>query len=215
MNCPNCGAVCADHQNFCKYCGVSLHTAEPSKKGSHKVPLLILLALSILGIAVFFASSFFFPGNTAFSIQSGALYFNESAYDGPTDITVPETLDDRQIIDLSDYCFSNCTWITAVEIPDTVELIGSFAFQNCTSLRGIQLPASLIAVGSGAFYGCSSLEAISIPGTVAFIAPDAFDACPSLTYIFYAGTCQQWLDVYGANFPTGLTIYCADGNLMR
>lgn len=212
MNCPNCGASCAETQKYCTQCGGSL--SAPSQRGSHWVPLLILLALSILGISVFFLSPHI-TDDACFQLKGGALYFNIDTYDGPAVVTVPETVDGELVTQIGVSCFDSCTTITGIALPEGIQLIDAYAFRNCFCLRGIQLPDHVEAIGPGAFENCLSLEAVSIPASVSFLAEDAFQNCPALTHIFYGGTCSQWLELYSGDWDSELNIYCADGNLLR
>ena len=220
MICPNCGALCADTQNFCICCGSRLYRepAAPEKKGSHWVPLLILAFLSVLGITLFFATAWLdrddAPG-TCFRMEDGALMFYEEFYSGPEAVTVPEEVDGRTVTQIGELCFAGCDGITTVELPETVETIGSRAFKACTGLRGIQLPESVTVIGTEAFAGCTELEAICIPYATGYIAPDAFEGCTSLKHIFYAGPYEDWLRLYGAYMDPEVCIYCADGNFCQ
>lgn len=214
MNCPNCGASCAEAQNFCTQCGTALSTAAPVRKHAHFAPLLILLILSLLGIALFFLDRQSVSGKTAFEVQAGVLFFHEEAYQGPTDVTIAAP-DQELFFAIGDKCFTDCDWMTSVQLPDTIQAIGSHAFENCISLRGIQLPDSLKIVDECAFSGCTSLEAVVIPSSVTFLAEDAFENCDALSLIFYGGTCRQWLDLYGAQWGENFNIYCSDGILNR
>lgn len=177
MNCPNCGAVCTETQKYCTQCGTALSTAAPVRKHAHFAPLLILLILSLLGIALFFLDRQSVSGKTAFEVQAGVLFFHEEAYQGPTDVTIAAP-DQELFFAIGDKCFTDCDWMTSVQLPDTIQAIGSHAFENCISLRGIQLPDSLKIVDECAFSGCTSLEAVSIPASVSFLAEDAFQNCP-------------------------------------
>ena len=56
--------------------------------------------------------------------------------------------------------FSDCP-ITTIEIPASVETIGSSAFSGCTSLTAIEIPASVTTIGTAAFKGCSSLTTVT------------------------------------------------------
>jgi len=97
---------------------------------------------------------------------------------------------------------NNCSGITGVELPATLEYIGSSAFANCRGLRSINLPASCTNIYSYAFYNsgitsielpvgvsricestfqdCNQLVKIEIPYTVSAIDPNAFHDCESL-----------------------------------
>lgn len=41
--------------------------------------------------------------------------------------------------------------------------IGAGAFKNCSGLTSVSLPVTVESIGSSAFYGCSSLESITLP----------------------------------------------------
>ncbi|MBP3672652.1 MAG: leucine-rich repeat domain-containing protein [Oscillospiraceae bacterium] len=218
MNCPNCGAYCDDTYHFCICCGAPLRSEPPAKKGSHRVPLLILVILSVIGIGLFFATegtAFSKPQTSCFQVENGALLFHEEYYTGPTDVSVPEEVSGKTVRQIGDSCFSGCDSIITVYLPETIESIGSRAFEDCTSLRGILLPESVTVIGTAAFAGCSDLEAICIPYATGYIAPDAFEGCTSLNHIFYAGPYEDWLLLYGAYMDPNVSIHCADGNYFQ
>ena len=146
MNCPNCNAFCDDNHYFCSRCGTRLVAETPAKKGSHWVPVLILVILSILGTVLYFAAA----GNAAagdplscFQVKDGALYFDQTLYTGSEELTVPEQISGSTVYSISDSCFADCDHITTVTLPDSVENIGSHAFEDCDSLRGIRLPEDI------------------------------------------------------------------------
>ena len=91
--------------------------------------------------------------------------------------------------------FSDCTSLTSIEIPASVETIGVTAFKGCSSLatvafeKGSQLKT--IAGGSTAYYyqgvfsDCISLTSIEIPANVETIEATAFKGCSSLTTVTF------------------------------
>ena len=91
--------------------------------------------------------------------------------------------------------FSNCTALTSIEIPASVETIKQCAFAECTSLttvtfeKGSQLKT--IEGGtdckdtSGAFYVCTSLTSIEIPASVKTIGDGAFSGCSKLATVTF------------------------------
>lgn len=224
MTCPNCGAVFAENCRFCGACGTPL-TIE--KKGTHRVPIFIMLAMSILGIVIFFATGgslvpdpadlpqmdFGFGGN--FAVYDGALYANALLLEGEAEITVPETVEGQTVTAIDDYGLSDLTGATAIYLPDTVEALGTGALSYCWSLRGLDLPESVKYIGDEAFYECSALEAIHIPAAVESIGDNAFGRCASLAFIFYDGTIDQWKALYPQDLPSKTAVCCSDGTFFQ
>lgn len=188
--------------------------AAPEKKGSHWVPILILAVLSLLGLLVFFATAGKTGTSSAtpwFTVVDGTLYFDESRYTGPEELTVPETVGSQTVTALADSCFSGCGGITTVILPDTVTEIGSAAFSGCTALRGIYLPDGVTEIGIFAFNGCTALEAVRVPGSVEEIGMGALFGCDALRYILFDGNHADW-EALGCESGNSIAlVYCDDG----
>ena len=71
-----------------------------------------------------------------------------------TEITVPAYYEGKPVKAVSDGAFKDQTQITAINLPDSVEMIGKDAFRGCTELTEFTVPRSLKAVGDGAFADC-------------------------------------------------------------
>lgn len=223
MTCPNCGAIFDAGCRFCGACGTPL-TINYEKKGTHRVPIIIMLVLSIIGTCLFFATggklvpdpgdlpAMDFGDSGEYYIFDGALSANSYNFEGVTEITVPDTVEGQTVTAIDAYGFADLYDVTAVYLPDTVTQIGDCAFGYCYYLRGMDLPPALEHIGDEAFYDCDSLEAVHIPATVSFIGQDAFLECDSLAFIFYDGTIDQWKALYPQDLPYETTVCCADGN---
>ena len=81
------------------------------------------------------------------------------------------------------YAFSNCSTLTSLTIPYSVNIIGSHAFQHCSSLTSIIIPDSVTSIGGYAFWGCTSLTSVTIPDSVTSIGFSTFYECTSLTSV--------------------------------
>lgn len=229
MYCPNCNHSNAEQYRFCTRCGTDLHPEAgevvfdhtPPKKGSHWVPILILVILSAIGIGLFFATggrqetSLQNSKNPWFTISDGELYFIESLYTGGSEITVPDTINGEPVLAISDGCFASCTGITTIHLPDTLQSIGHYAFMDCTSLRGIYLPNSVTDIGEMAFANCTALEAVVIPEEMEQIDSGAFDECNKLHYIFYFGSHDEWTQIYDEFINPYTGVYCKDGSFYQ
>ena len=89
MFCPNCQTLCGDSDRFCYSCGSALQQEMPKpKKGSRWIPALLLLFMSVAGLALFFATTgknapIRAEGSTPwFYVKNGVLYFEEHRYTG-------------------------------------------------------------------------------------------------------------------------------------
>lgn len=82
-----------------------------------------------------------------------------------------------------------------IQIPDSVETIGTNAFQNCQDLESITLPASLKTIESSAFSSCRNLSKINLPTSLKAIQSYVFDGCSSLETVFYDGSLAQWSQI--------------------
>ena len=135
-----------------------------------------------------------------FSADGSILYKLPATY-GKTTYVIPFGV--KQI---AKYAFHDCTTITQVIVPETVETIedkgfsceslktitiegnglksiGQWSFSHCESLTKINIPESVTYIGKYAFKECSKLEEITLPNNLKGIADDMFAECSSLKSI--------------------------------
>ncbi|MBO5851196.1 MAG: leucine-rich repeat domain-containing protein [Clostridia bacterium] len=79
------------------------------------------------------------------------------------EIVIPATYKNEPVVDIWKEAFKDCTFITSVSIPDSVESIGEAAFDGCTSLKTITIPNTVTNIGHGVVTNCTSLESITTP----------------------------------------------------
>ena len=114
--------------------------------------------------------------------------------------------------------FSDCTALTSIEIPASVETIEAAAFKGCSKLATVtfEKESQLKTIGggsysSGAFSDCTALTSIEIPASVETIEAAAFKGCSSLaTVTFEKGS--QLKTIGGGDFPSyyyGAFSYCS------
>lgn len=193
----------------------------PERKGRHWVPLLLMAVLVLCCTALFYAIPLQReePAISAdmpwFSVQEGILYFDEAKYTGSSQLTVPEKVNNIPVIAIGDGCFEDCTTLTAILLPNTLEAIGEEAFRGCTSLRGMEIPASVAFVGKGAFSGCSVLEAVCFSNNMRHIGADALAGCTGLRYIYFLGNFQEWTGLYPDFIGPTVIISCKDGKFFQ
>ena len=80
-------------------------------------------------------------------------------------------------MDIASYAFQDCTNLTTVTMPDTVEDIRSCAFKNTPKLTSVKLSANLDFISTNAF-SHSGLTAIELPESLTGIGTHAFEFTP-------------------------------------
>lgn len=192
---------------------------KPAKKGRLLPPLLLLLAMMAIGLWAFFA----FPQPTEepnsvngatpwFTVSNGVLYFDETLYDGDSELEVPSKVNGQTVTAIGRECFKGCRSLTTVILPDTITEIRQQAFSDCTNLRGIFIPEGVEIIEKAAFHNCLVLEAIHLPHSLRTLDAQAFSRCRKLAHIFYAGNYENWTDLYAGLLPADAWIYCENGN---
>lgn len=84
---------------------------------------------------------------------------------------------------ICDNAFAGCFDLKYIDIPQSIEKIGSFAFTECRNLQFLRIPDGLYVLRAGLFKDCSSLLCIFIPDSVKNIHGEAFQGCVSLQSI--------------------------------
>ncbi len=134
------------------------------------------------------------------------------------DLVIPPEIDGYTVTVIYFYAFEGCTQISTVTLPDTEILIcssafkncekmfaidlggansiGFNAFENCGNLTDIILPEGTQSLAAKAFMNCHSLTSISIPVSLTDIFAFTFEGCYRLTDVYYAGSEEEWNQIY-------------------
>ena len=103
------------------------------------------------------------------------------------------------LMTIEEAAFEECTSLSSIAIPASVETMGKRAFRNCTSLTSVifengsilkTINGSVYSSGStdywyGAFSGCTALASIEIPASVEEIEHTAFKGCSKLATVTF------------------------------
>ena len=170
----------------CAFHGCTALTTVTFEKGSQ---------LKTIGSAAFFCC-----GLQSIEIPASVERIDESTFEGCTALKTVTFEKGSQLKTIwGDLCygaFTNCTSLTSIEIPASVETIGSATFYDCTALttvtfeKGSQLKTIWGDASSqyhyyGAFTNCTSLTSIEIPASVETIGWAAFCGCTALTTVTF------------------------------
>ncbi len=83
------------------------------------------------------------------------------------------------VTSIGDDAFTSCSYLTSVDIPDSVTSIGnSWHLLSATGLTSVDIPDSVTSIGNGAFSGCDDLTSVTIPDSVTSIGNYAFSSQP-------------------------------------
>ncbi|MBQ9372485.1 MAG: leucine-rich repeat domain-containing protein [Thermoguttaceae bacterium] len=113
-------------------------------------------------------------------------------------LIVPSSIGGKSVVKIDDFAFKDCSSLTNVVIPNSVQSIGDSVFSNCSSLTSVVIPNSVQSIGDSVFWGCSSLTSVVIPDSVQTIGSWAFSWCASLTSVVIPdgvqsiGRCAFW-----------------------
>jgi len=85
--------------------------------------------------------------------------------------------------EIASNAFTDCAYLSIINIPSTVNKIGDEAFSSCLSLTDMKIPENVTAIGAGVFRYCSSLNSIIIPKSVTCIGNLPLYMCSALNSI--------------------------------
>jgi hypothetical protein len=116
--------------------------------------------------------------------------------------------------------FHNCTALTHIDIPETVEFIGNHAFRGCEKLTALRIPAHVKAIYPLAFADCTGLESVTFAGdTMLYKGSNpykygdnvaTFYNCPKLLNISFSGL-QQYFWAFPAYMESQEPVFMENG----
>lgn len=114
-------------------------------------------------------------------------YANINSADYSGSVTVPslatQGIQSWAVRGIGYKAFGECTGLTDITLPTSLNYVGDLAFIRCTSLSGIAIPENVTWIGNNAFEQCTSLLSVTLPSTLTSIESVAFNNCSSLRYI--------------------------------
>ncbi len=131
--------------------------------------------------------------------KTGEIAFDEEKYVGDSTVRVPDVFDGVLVRSLRKGCFRECTFLTGVLLPASLERIGDRAFYQCTSLKEIDIPDRVTEIGAYAFNHCEALARLTIGEGVKKIGTAAFEFCAALKRIVLPGQVTE-ISSYAFNY---------------
>ncbi len=103
-----------------------------------------------------------------------------------TDVVLPLTLNS-----IPPSCFEGCEMLINVVMPSAIASIPDKCFMGCASLKEMKLPDTILTIGNYAFSDCSTLIRIDLPSGLNSIYSYAFQNCVSLSSVDFPGTLKS------------------------
>ena len=117
--------------------------------------------------------------------NDGLIYVGKVAYKYKGNMPDNTKISIREgTVEICGSCFSRCSSLTSVTIPNSVTSIGDVAFYNCSGLTSVTIGNSVTSIGVWAFYGCSGLKKVIVKDIAAWcgIKFNGYDSNP----LYYA-----------------------------
>ena len=108
-----------------------------------------------------------------------------------TKIVIPSTYDNKPVKVIDRSGFRDCTFITEVDIPNSIEEIRGEAFNGCTSLQKIEIPDSVRSIAELAFANCSGLKEVSLGNGVKTLGWYAFEGCLGVQSVDFGNSLEE------------------------
>ncbi len=148
------------------------------------------------------------------TVVIGAGAFRRPMFDGMetalSEVALPES-----VKEIREGAFEYRAGLEQINLPDSLQTIGTRAFNGCRSLRGLTIreTGSLESIESAAFQNCISLEEFMVPESVKLLGADAFNKCVSLQQIEYKGTKAEWQKLLPEEgLGADVRVQCSDGS---
>lgn len=143
--------------------------------------ILLMSVSSVVAATIYYYFGYYY---TNISNDKVSLYgIDSEEYDF---VFVPNTLNDKKLVDIRNNAFNNNTDIRYIEFAGATNLerIGSFAFNGCTNVTGeIKIPSNVVDIDVAAFQNCTSLDSVVYNSECGYVPKQCFKGCTSLSSV--------------------------------
>ncbi len=140
--------------------------------------LIMLMACAALPVSAASSQGF------EYEVIQGSTSVRITGYSGlEANVTIPDILDGRTVVEIGSGAFAGHTGIRSVTISSNVLRIMKESFSDCSSLESVVIPASVASIGDSAFSDCVALKDVTISSAYTSIGYYAFEGCTALESI--------------------------------
>ena len=115
-----------------------------------------------------------------YTISDGSVTINKCIKSGCVAIVIPDEIEGYPVTEIAANAFRDLT-VAEVKLPSGLKKIGMYAFLNCTLLTKIHLPDTLEVLEPYAF-NKTRIERLNIPESLTHLEPGSFGLCEYLTF---------------------------------
>ena len=113
-------------------------------------------------------------GLLIYEIVNGNIHIQGANDKTVNEISIPSTIDNKTVTEISDNAFFEFTSLSKITLPDTITRIGNNAFSECWHLKEFTCPSNLLNIGNNAFSCCYGLNKVSFNDNLQGVGDKAF-----------------------------------------
>lgn len=148
-----------------------------------------------------------------FCNEDGAGGYILTQYLGDDEIVViPDTINGKQVTEISKYTFANDCSVKAIKLSDSVRTISGFAFTQNKNLEIVYCGESLEIIDDSAFQACESLKEIRLNDKLKEIHTLAFSQCTKMQDITIPTSVEMVEGLAFSLMSDSFIIYGASGS---
>lgn len=95
-------------------------------------------------------------------------------------LKIPECITNQFVTEIEERAFAEASWLTHIEFPESLQVIGDYSFCECRGLTKLRLPKGIKRVGRHAFYNCRNMQELTLRSDLRNIEDGAFKNCSQI-----------------------------------